>query len=66
MVYNIVIVNVFVVNRCEKRLIKNDAYRPYEFMNSHKNDTEPKEQKKPEVLTEEIKHRIKLIAKAFR
>ena len=50
----------------KKRLIKNDAYRPYEFMISNKPNTEPKEQKKPEVLTEEIKHRIKLIEKAFR
>ena len=35
-------------------------------MNPHKPNTEPKERKKPEVLTEEIKQKIKLIEKAFR
>ena len=42
------------------------AYKPYEFMNSHKTNTKPKEQKKPEVIPKEIKHRLKLIEKAFR
>jgi len=51
----------------KKRIDKKvSAYKPYEFLNSHETNTEPKEQKKPEVLTEEIKHRLKLIEKAFR
>ena len=41
-------------------------HKPYEFMDPHKTNTEPKQPKKPEILTEEIKHQIKLIEKAFR
>jgi len=43
-----------------------NTLKTYEFTIPLEVNTKPKQPKKPEVLTEEIKYRIKLIKKAFR